>query len=326
MYRINYTLFTLREKLRLRGGCYRSRASDKHSHDEIKSDWATATVHGFNMHDLLEDFVKGDVTDRDRKIAEEAMKGWVTYRKQVRVIPGLSSIYPDGNDEEETCVSNTPKCITTMVELMIKEIGESSKEVEVNQRDPQSLTKDADTTPREHTVADLINPMKTVTMVEDKNILVTGGAATPRRSNMKGSRHVDAGCTTPKQVRIDNNVTISSNHHALVPHPLPVRRGQVVPIEVETAKHSSNAFSETGVPQRQFFRRSSHYTPRRWASSVGLEKLDTSWSCLTWDSYDSMMIDEEQEWNAKWKEAGRAKQIVKEILRAWIRRRNGQWG
>ncbi|KAK3201801.1 hypothetical protein GRF29_164g735334 [Pseudopithomyces chartarum] len=129
IFRINYTLFTTHEEMRLRGGCYRSIDRDQTVHRKIRNDWNIATIHGFQVFSILEEFVKGKVTDLDRKVAETAMNQWVTYRKKTRVMPGTERMYPDGRDEEDIKESKLVKTVSKVLNAIVKEIEKEAGSV-----------------------------------------------------------------------------------------------------------------------------------------------------------------------------------------------------
>lgn len=314
IFRINYTLFTTHEEMRLRGGCYRSIDRDQTVHQKIRNDWNIATIHGFQVFSILEEFVKGKVTDLDRKVAETAMNQWVTYRKKTRVMPGTERTYPDGRDEEDIKESKLVKTVSKVLNAIVKEIEKEAGSV---------ATEVAKTLPVPPTAAELLADKKAKTIPKDTNTPPPTNAGPSRRSILK-SQHPTPRSHPPKKVRLEDHATISSDYDALVTSSLPTTHDQPPPCKLETAEHSPSVVLAYGCNRDQLIRRGSKYVPGRWASPVGLEKQNTSWCLTDWDQYYAIMRDDEEEWVEQWKEAELVKGIYEEVCTAWLQVDDGR--
>lgn len=283
------------------------------------------------MYDLLEKFVKMDVTDEDREAAYVAMSCWVTYRSKTRVPPGMEDRYPDGIDREEEKVDiPTLGEHAAVVDALIQEAErKGSTREDILQQPlcgPKLVPVSAESTQED--VVKAVQLDNASSAIEDHPLPRIDAAVRTHKSNLKRGRGADSHSTTPKRVRLEDHATISSTYSSIVSYPFKTAQCPediaqrfgipVINRETTTEPHSCCASATTRRPKHKMKANGPGYARGKWASPAGFKKQDTSWATRTDElQYELSMLAEESNWRVQWQEEERLGRVFKEMGARW---------
>ncbi|KAL1612916.1 hypothetical protein SLS60_001146 [Paraconiothyrium brasiliense] len=289
---------------------------EKIEHDRWTDHWDVASVQGFRVAGLLEDFVeKEGISAQEKMDAKRAVGVWKDFRRKEMAMPGMKfESEMDEDEQKEVDVELLMKYITLMVAKLLREVEEEDRKgVPVEKILGKELEEeDAKGVP----IVRTDSPQSSVEGSPAPGL--AGLRSCLKRKNASDS--IDTKTRLKKRVKFDKYATVSSDHYNIIAYPFSPTLCKQPTIE----HHRPSAFRENSGRKRLMQRDSKLYEPGRWFSPAGYEKQDTSWKGTPWwrfaGAFGAFKLDE-AEWEAQWKEGMQVASIFKEICDTWMAKR-----